>query len=68
MTSVLTGWAQVTAFFAPRMRSLRDERGASVVEYGLLLALIVIVCFVAIVFLGNSTSSALSNAGSLINP
>jgi pilus assembly protein Flp/PilA len=50
------------------MQAVRDERGASLVEYGLLLALIVIVCFVAIQFLGSSTSSSLSNAGSLIGP
>lgn len=67
MIKVLTGWPQLTSFLVARVRVVRDERGASLVEYGLLLALIVIVCFIAIQFLGTSTSSALSNAGSQLN-
>lgn len=49
-----------------RMRS--DERGASLVEYALLVALIALVCFVAVVFLGTETSESFdSNANSLFN-
>lgn len=43
-----------------------DERGASLVEYALLVALIAVVCIIAITFLGNSTSDKLSNLGSNI--
>jgi pilus assembly protein Flp/PilA len=68
MINVVSGWLESTGILAQWMQAARDERGASLVEYGLLLALIVIVCFVAIQFLGTSTSSSLSNAGSLINP
>jgi Flp pilus assembly pilin Flp len=41
-------------------RSPDPERGASLVEYGLLLALIAIVCVVAIAFLGTAASSGYS--------
>jgi pilus assembly protein Flp/PilA len=41
-----------------------DQRGASLVEYALLLALIAMVCIVAVQFLGNSTSSSLSHSTS----
>jgi pilus assembly protein Flp/PilA len=41
-----------------------DERGASLVEYALLVALIAVVCIVAITFLGSSASSQFNNVGS----
>jgi pilus assembly protein Flp/PilA len=68
MVNILAGWQQLTGLLAGRTRAPRSERGASVVEYALLVALIVIVCVVAIQFLGTSTSSSISNTGSLINP
>ncbi|MDZ7673575.1 MAG: Flp family type IVb pilin [Acidimicrobiales bacterium] len=44
----------------------RDDRGASLVEYALLVALIAIVCIVAVTFLGGETSQSFeSNASSL---
>ena len=43
-----------------------DERGASLVEYALLLSLIAIVCLVAIAFLGQSASSRFSSVGSSV--
>ena len=43
-----------------------SERGASLVEYALLVGLIAIVCLVAIMFLGSSTSTKLSNVGSQV--
>ena len=36
---------------------LRDEEGASLVEYGLLLSLVAVVCIVAISTLGTSIST-----------
>lgn len=50
-----------------RSRTVRSEEGASLIEYGLLIALIAIVCVVAIEFLGNSTSSSFSRAGSMLS-
>ena len=41
-----------------------SERGAALVEYALLVALIAVVCIVAIAFLGKSASSKFSNVGS----
>ncbi len=40
-----------------------DERGASLVEYALLLALIAVVCITAITFLGESSSSKYNEFG-----
>jgi len=40
-----------------------SERGASVVEYALLLALIGVVCLVAVNTIGSPTSEGLSKAG-----
>jgi pilus assembly protein Flp/PilA len=49
----------------------KSDRGASLVEYALLVALIAVVCIAAIGFLGresqssfNDTGSAIANAGS----
>jgi pilus assembly protein Flp/PilA len=41
---------------------IRDEEGASLAEYGLLLALIAVLCVGAIALLGTSISSMFSNA------
>jgi pilus assembly protein Flp/PilA len=45
----------------------KSERGASLVEYALLVALIAVVCIVAITFLGRSASTKFSNVGSSLN-
>ena len=42
---------------------VRGERGASLVEYALLLALIALVCVGAIALLGNDVSTPLSGMG-----
>ena len=42
------------------------EEGASLVEYALLVALIAVVCIVAITFLGQSASSKFSTVGSAV--
>lgn len=44
-----------------------SERGASLVEYALLVALIAVVCVGAVTFLGNEVGSELSNVGSSLN-
>lgn len=43
-----------------------DERGASLVEYALLLALIAVVCIAAITLIGNNASDKLSSSGSTL--
>jgi pilus assembly protein Flp/PilA len=44
----------------------RGDEGASLVEYALLVALIAVVCILAITFLGRNASDKLSNVGSSI--
>ena len=58
-------WQQVCAPYI-RARFGRDERGASLVEYALLVALIAVVCLVAIAFLGRSASTRFSTVGSSV--
>jgi pilus assembly protein Flp/PilA len=45
----------------------RDERGASMVEYGLLLALIAVIAIVAVRALGDSVSTKFSSVNSSLN-
>lgn len=46
----------------------RNERGQTLVEYGLLLALIAVVVIVALLFLGPIVSQLFNNIGETINP
>lgn len=48
-------------------RVARDERGASLVEYVLLVALIAIVAIAAMNLLGSDTSNKLTSVGNLIS-
>ena len=50
-----------------QLRLNRDEEGASLVEYALLVALIAVVCIAAIALIGNSASTKLSVTGASIN-
>jgi len=43
--------------FQNKLAQLRDERGATAVEYGLMVALIAIVIIVAVTLLGQNLSS-----------
>ena len=43
-----------------------EERGAALVEYGFLVALIAVVCLVAITFVGTSTNSNFESSRSSI--
>ncbi|WP_426572969.1 Flp family type IVb pilin [Aquihabitans sp. McL0605] len=49
-----------------RARFGDDERGASLVEYALLVALIAVVCIVAVTFLGSSAKGKFETVGSSI--
>jgi pilus assembly protein Flp/PilA len=44
-----------------------SERGASLVEYALLVALIAVVCVGAVTFIGTSANSKLSTVGSSLS-
>jgi len=55
-------------FLATWLRARFDEeRGASLVEYALLVALIAVVCIAAITLLGNNASSKFNSVASSIN-
>ncbi|HEY1655649.1 MAG TPA: Flp family type IVb pilin [Candidatus Tumulicola sp.] len=43
---------------------IRDEEGATMVEYGLMLALIAVVCIVAVTAIGTKLSSLFSTVAS----
>ncbi len=47
----------------PRTRSMREESGAGLVEYALLVALIAVVLMSAVKVLGSSTSDSFTSAG-----
>lgn len=52
-------WFRVRAWEAIRRR-VQDDRGATMVEYALLFALIVMVCIGAVTILGTSTGDSVS--------
>ena len=56
----------VVAPFVRAKINAQTERGASLVEYALLVALIAVVCIIAITFLGKSASSKFSSVGSAV--
>ena len=56
----------MTKLLAAHTKFVRDEEGASLVEYGLLLSLVAVVCIAAVTLLGGSISTMLSNVAGLI--
>jgi pilus assembly protein Flp/PilA len=56
----------MTKRLAAATKFVRDEEGASGVEYGLLLSLIAVVCIAAISLLGSNISTLLNNLASLV--
>lgn len=64
MNAITMCWAYCEATIRTRVK---DERGASLVEYALLLALIAVVCIVAITFIGEKADESFSSAGSSLD-
>ena len=64
--NIVTLWSTVVAPWV-RARLARTERGASLVEYALLVALIAVVCIVAISFVGGQANEKFSEVGSRLN-
>ncbi len=56
----------MTKLLAASTKLVRDEEGASLVEYGLLLALIAVVCIGAVTILGTSISGMLNSLSGTI--
>ena len=48
-------------------RFIQEEEGATAVEYAVMLVLIIVVCIVAITFVGGSANNAFSKVGSALN-
>lgn len=61
--TLLTSYEFASAWLQARCKT---DRGASLVEYALLVALIAVVCIVAVTFLGRSASSKFSSVGSAV--
>ena len=59
-------WKDVCATYL-RARFGRSERGAALVEYALLVALIAVVCIVAITLLGKNASNKFQNIANSLN-
>jgi pilus assembly protein Flp/PilA len=49
-----------------RMTALRSEKGATAVEYGLMVALIAVVIIIAVTALGTNLSTVFSNVASKV--
>ena len=64
---IVAYWQQHCAPYI-RAKFGRDERGASLVEYALLVGLIAMVCFAAVVYFGGSLSGRYSNITSSVGP
>src|SRR3954467_8403494 len=60
---MLTSYEFASAWLQARCKT---DRGASLVEYALLVALIAVVCILAVTFLGQKASSKLPSAGSAV--
>lgn len=61
---MMTSYQFIAEYFRARFGD--DERGASLVEYALLVALIAVVCIAAVTLLGNNASSKFSSVGNSI--
>ncbi len=60
---MLTNFEFISAWLSAKART---ERGASLVEYALLVALIAVVCIVAVTTLGRNASGKFSRVGSAV--
>ncbi len=66
MLTQLAQW-QATIISWIKARTSLDEKGASLVEYALLLALIAIVAILALTFLGHAVANTLNNVANVVN-
>jgi pilus assembly protein Flp/PilA len=56
----------MTKFYAVARKIVRDEEGASLAEYGLLLALIAVVCLAGMTALGTQINAMFNQVSSTI--
>jgi len=62
----IIGVLRMTGLLVSSRLNIKSERGATAVEYGVMVALIAAVIIAAVVFLGQKTSSTFSCTGSAI--
>ena len=67
MATIVLQSAQSAASWLVARLGIKSERGATAVEYAVMVALIAAVIILAVVFLGRTTSSTFSHAGSCIS-
>ena len=65
---IVAYWQKSCAPYLRAMFGRRSERGAALVEYALLLALIAVVCIVALTTLGKQASSKFTDVGDFHRP
>jgi len=63
---MLTSYEYFTAWIVTRT-GIKTDRGASLVEYALLVALIAVVCIAAVTLLGKNASAKFSRVASAIS-
>ena len=59
--------AQIASAWLTTRMNLKSERGATAVEYGIMVALIAAVIILAVIFLGQKTSSTFSCTAGVIS-
>jgi pilus assembly protein Flp/PilA len=64
MLELYTG---LTTWWADLKGRLSEDRGATAVEYALMVALIAVVIILAVTFIGTSASTKFSQVGSAVN-
>ena len=64
MLQLYTG---LTTWWADLKGRISEERGATAVEYALMVALIAVVIILAVTFIGTSASTKFSQVGSAVN-
>ncbi len=64
-TLMLTSFEYFTAWAVTRL-GIKSDKGASLVEYALLVALIAVVCIAAVTLLGRNASNKFSSVASAI--
>jgi pilus assembly protein Flp/PilA len=64
---MLRFYTGLTTWWADLKGRLSEDRGATAVEYALMVALIALVVILAVTFLGTSTSTKFSQVGSAVN-
>jgi pilus assembly protein Flp/PilA len=64
---VLELYTGLTTWWADLKERLSEDRGATAVEYALMVALIAVVILLAVTFLGTSAESKFDQVGSAVN-